>query len=95
LLDRSRAHNRFSTRSIDGAPQRERFVTTRESTAFFKEDHGYAGRPLPAGSLIMFDPYSLIADGLLEVVWKNQTVLMFAEDLRTVAIKFNGRPTQT
>jgi hypothetical protein len=66
---------------------RYQFQTDKQARAFFQEDEGYAVRPLPAGSVILFDPYSLLAGVLLEVVWQNQVILMFADDLRAVTVQ--------
>jgi hypothetical protein len=66
---------------------RRQFRTAKQTRAFFREDEGYSARPLPAGSLILFDPYSLFAGVLLEVVWEDQVILIFADDLRSVTVQ--------
>ena len=52
----------------------------------FKEDDSYVGRPLPEGASGAFDPQSLAAGTLIEAIWEDALVLMFAAGLAMRAV---------
>jgi hypothetical protein len=45
---------------------------------------------LPEGASIAFDPDDLSSTVLVEVTWLDSTILMFAEDLKAVAVREDG-----
>jgi hypothetical protein len=69
---------------------RGRYRITKVTLALFPEDGGYVGRPLPEGASIAFDPANLSSAVLVEVTWLDSTILMFAEDLKAVAVQEDG-----
>ena len=72
---------------------RFQFRIPKPTLALFKEEDGYVGRPLPEGAAVSFDPQSLASGTLIEVVWKDNLVLMFASDLAVRAVPENVEVT--
>jgi hypothetical protein len=49
---------------------------------------GYVARPVEEGTYVQFDPYILLSPRVLvDVLWDNHPALMFAVDLRTIAVR--------
>jgi hypothetical protein len=57
--------------------------------ALFKNQDKYVARPVFQDALIEFDPAGLLSPKLLieVVIEKDQTILMFASDLKTLAVR--------
>ena len=65
-----------------------RYRITKNTVALFAAEDGYVARPVPEGTCIEFDPYILLSRKVLvEVLWDDQTVLMFATDLTNLVVQ--------
>jgi hypothetical protein len=61
---------------------------TKNTIALFADDDGYVARQVAEGSCVRFDPHILLSRKVLvEVVWDDQKVLMFATDLKNMAVQ--------
>ncbi len=61
---------------------------TKNTIALFADDDGYVARQVAEGSCVRFDPHILLSRKVLvEVVWDDQKVLMFATDLKSMAVQ--------
>jgi hypothetical protein len=65
-----------------------RYRITKNTIALLADDDGYVARQVAEGSCIRFDPHILLSRKVLvEVVWDDQKVLMFATDLKSMAVE--------
>jgi hypothetical protein len=71
---------------IPDAAARRRYRIAKSTLALFKEDEGFVARPISEGSVIAFDPVSVAKGVLIEVLWQDKLVLMFAADLKSMAV---------
>jgi hypothetical protein len=63
---------------------------TKNTIALLEDDEGAGcvARPVAEGTCIAFDPHVLLSSRILvEVVWDHQTALMFAADLKAIAVR--------
>jgi len=61
---------------------RRKYCMAKSTLVLFKGDDGFVAKPIPEGSIIAFDPDNLVSGKLIEVVWEDESVLMFASDLK-------------
>ena len=54
----------------------------------FNEDNGFVPRGLPGDAAIAFDPDDLLVKShiLIDVLWEDKLILMFASDLKSLAV---------
>jgi len=63
----------------------QQYRLPRTTLALFQEEEGYVARPLEKNERIEFDPDELLRErDLVEVLWQDQLVLMFASDLKSL-----------
>ena len=65
-----------------------RFRLKTATIALFPEDGRHVARVVPEGAVIHVQ--SVEGNKLTEVVWQGQTVLMFAQDVRTRGERLEG-----
>jgi hypothetical protein len=64
---------------------RRRYRLARTTLALFQDEEGYVARPLEKDERIEFDPDELLKGlDLVEVLWQDELVLMFAADLMSL-----------
>jgi len=71
---------------IPDAVARRKYRIAKSTLALFEENDGFVARPISEGSLIAFDPVSVANGVLIEVLWQDNPVLMFAADLKSLAV---------
>lgn len=69
----------------------KRYRINSPTMALFPENGYHGARPVPAGSVVVIDE-DLFKDNnkLVEVLWNQRNVMMFAQDLRTRGEKIDG-----
>jgi hypothetical protein len=67
---------------------RRQYHLARATVALFNEDVGFVARPLPDNVSIAFDPDDLLVKShiLIDVLWEDKLILMFASDLKSFAV---------
>ena len=67
---------------------RRQYRVTRPTLALFKSNEGHVARLLPNDARIAFDPDEVLARAiaLIGVVFEGELVLMFASDLKSLAV---------
>jgi hypothetical protein len=67
---------------------RRQYHLARATVALFNEDVGFVARPLPDNASIAFDPDDLLVKShiLIDVLWEDKLILMFASDLKSFAV---------
>jgi hypothetical protein len=71
--------------TIRDAVARRWYRLARTTLALFQEEDGYVARPLEKDERIEFDPDELLKGlDLVEVLWQDELVLMFAADLMSL-----------
>lgn len=68
--------------AVLGCPYR----ITKTTLALFEVKGGYVARPVPDGAIIRFDPDTLPSKIMVEVLFEDHVILMFTQDLKTVAV---------
>ena len=63
---------------------KERYRVTNPTIAVFEENGRNVAHHVPAGALVIADQPAE-GDKLMNVVWDNKQIMMFAQDLRTRA----------
>lgn len=71
---------------IPDVAARRRYRIAKSTLALFEEEEGFGARPISEGSVIAFDPVSVANGVLIEVLWQDKLVLMFAADLKRLAM---------
>ena len=64
-----------------------KFRLKSPTAALFPEDGRHIARIVPEGPVVLV--HTLEGNKLIEVVWKEQTVLMFARDVRARGVKLD------
>lgn len=67
---------------------RHRYHLARATVALFNEAEGFVSRQLPGDAVIAFDPDDLLVKShiLIDVLWEGKLILMFASDLKILAV---------
>jgi hypothetical protein len=68
---------------------------TKNTIALLADEDGYVARPVEQGTCVEFDRHILLSAAVLvEVLWGNQTALMFATDLKSIAVQVGPASTE-
>jgi hypothetical protein len=60
-----------------------RYRITDPTIAVVEEEGRHVSYTVPVGAIVIVDVNSLQDNGLVEVVWNEEPVMMFAQDLRS------------